>query len=83
MDIHRRQWVPNPATIADQLVNDYRNAKTQAEDPREAMAYGDLDAIGTLASWLGAARDHFEEFQEDDWVALVQELARRAAGLDA
>jgi hypothetical protein len=32
-----------------------------------------------MTSWLATARDHGDEFTEDDWMALVQELARRAA----
>ena len=44
-----------------------------------AVSEGDADAVGTMASWFATAKDHGEEFQEDDWIALVQELARRAA----
>lgn len=65
----RRSWIPDPATIADQLIDDYRN-DTQVDE-------GDLDATSTMASWFETARDHGEEFTEDDWIALVQELARR------
>jgi hypothetical protein len=53
--------------IADQLIADYRNATHEGEGP--------LDALGTIASWQATAADYGEEFQEDDWVSLVQELA--------
>ncbi|WP_374023205.1 hypothetical protein [Mycobacterium sp. HNNTM2301] len=65
----RRSWIPDPATIADQLVEDYRNATDGS--------HGDLDAISTMASWFEIGQGHGEEFTEDDWIALVQELARR------
>jgi hypothetical protein len=52
--MHRRnrKWVPDPATIADQLIEDYRDATQQnPNDPLEARGQGDLDAIGTMESW--------------------------------
>jgi hypothetical protein len=58
--------------IADELIEDYRNATVAGE--------GGLDAIGTMGSWIDAANEHSEEFQEDDRIALMQELACRAAG---
>ncbi|MBV8347815.1 MAG: hypothetical protein JOZ49_09860 [Mycolicibacterium sp.] len=64
-----RKWVPDPAVIADQLIEDYRKADSEE--------LGDLDVLHTLGSWLYTARDHGEQFTEDDWLALVQELARR------
>ena len=33
------------------------------------MIEGDDDAVGTMASWIATARDHGEEFTEDDWIA--------------
>jgi hypothetical protein len=33
-----------------------------------------------MESWQTTARDHGEQFTEDDWLIPVQELARRAAG---
>lgn len=33
--------------------------------------------FSTMVSWIATAKDHGEEFQEDDWIALVQELGRR------
>jgi len=80
--MHRRnrEWVPDPATIADQLIDNYRDATQQnPNDPLEARGQGDLDAIGTMESWQESAEFHGEEFTEDDWLALAQELARRAA----
>ena len=65
-----RKFVPDVAAIADQLVADYRT---------EGEYSGDIDALTTMTSWLATARDHGDEFTEDDWMALVQELARRAA----
>jgi hypothetical protein len=32
-----------------------------------------------LGSWLATAKDHGDQFTEDDWVSLAQELARRCA----
>lgn len=72
--IRRRNWVPDPVTIADHLVADYRNAV-------EGLGY--LDAVETIASWQATAADRGERFTDDDWMALALELARRAAGDDA
>ncbi|MGO9032234.1 hypothetical protein [Mycobacterium sp.] len=68
----RRGWVPPVRVIADQLIADYRGAAIE-----EA---GNLDAGHTIKSWQETAADHGERFTEDDWVTLVQELARRCAG---
>jgi hypothetical protein len=46
-----------------------------------SVSEGDADAVSTMASWIATAKDHGEEFQEDDWIALVQELARRVAAI--
>ena len=46
------------------------------------VSQGDNDSIGTIASWQATARNHGEEFTENDWVTLVQELARRAAAAE-
>jgi hypothetical protein len=62
--MHRRnrKWVPDPATIADQLIEDYRDATQQnPNDPLEARGQGDLDAIGTMESWQESAEFHGEE----------------------
>jgi hypothetical protein len=67
----RRSWVPDVRVIADQLIAGYRGQNEEQ---------GNMDALGTLASWQGMAADHGEEFIEDDLVAVVQELARRCAG---
>ena len=51
--MHRRNrgWVPDPATIADQLIDNYRDATQQnPNDQLEARGQGDLDAIGTMES---------------------------------
>jgi hypothetical protein len=79
--VERRSWVPDVAMIADQLIEDYRTETWGVEGigPDGRVSEGDSDAVGTMASWIAAAKDHGEEFQEDDWIALVQELARRAA----
>lgn len=43
---------------------------------------GFVDGVATMDSWLtSTAQFHGGEFTEDDWLALVLELARRAAGL--
>jgi hypothetical protein len=71
MDMKPRNWVPDVETIPEQLIADYRSANGERQ--------GHLDAIGTMDSWQGTAHVHGEEFTEDDWIALVCELARRAA----
>jgi hypothetical protein len=70
--MQRRQWVPDVAMIADQLIEDYRN--------QEQDGQGDLDALATMEQHQGIARGFGDDFRELDWLALVQELARRAAG---
>jgi hypothetical protein len=78
----RRTWVPDVKMIADQLIDDYRTETWAAEGiggPGSYVSEGDADAVGTMASWIATAKDHGEEFQEDDWIALAQELARRVA----
>jgi hypothetical protein len=57
--------------VADQLIEDYRNATHESE--------GNMDAVSTIDSWHATARAHGDEFTEDDWIALVQELVRRLA----
>ena len=84
--MHRRnrKWVPDSATIADQLIADYCDATQQnPNDPLEARGQVDLDAIGTMKSREESAEFHGEGFTEDDWLALVHELARRAAARSA
>jgi hypothetical protein len=78
----RRAWVPDVKLIADQLILDYRTATWAMETGQMGVSQGDNDSIGTIASWQATARDHGEEFTEDDWVTLVQELARRAAAAE-
>ena len=73
----RRKWVPDVKMIADQLIEDYRTATWAMETGQMGVSQGDNDSLGTLASWLATAKDHGEEFQEDDWIALVRERARR------
>ena len=72
-----RSWEPDVRDMADELIEDYRKA---AEDYRNIPEeQGNEDAMNTIASWLAKAARHGEEFTEDDWVCLVQELARRCA----
>ncbi len=77
--LQRRQWVPDVRVIADQLIADYRTAGPPDVFGECCVEDSDNDALGTMASWLATAADHGEEFQEDDWIALVQVLAGRAA----
>jgi hypothetical protein len=65
--------------IADQLIEDYRTATWAMETGQIGVSQGDNDSLGTIASWQARARDHGEGFTGNDWVDLVQELARRAA----
>jgi hypothetical protein len=76
--VKRREWLPDVKIIADQLIEDYRSSTWTVEGigPDGSVSEGDSDA---MASWLAKARKHCEEFQDDDWIALVQELTRRAA----
>jgi hypothetical protein len=69
--MQRRKWIPDPVVIADELITVYRNADTDDD--------GDLDAISTMTTWQGITQASAEEFTVDDWLAVVQELARRAA----
>jgi hypothetical protein len=78
----RRAWVPDVKLIADQLIKDYRTAKWAMETGQMGVSQGDNDSLGTIASWQATARDHGQEFTGNDWVALVQELARRAAAAE-
>ncbi|OCB38759.1 hypothetical protein A5675_15325 [Mycobacterium malmoense] len=80
--MERRHWVPNVKAIADQLIADYRESTWTLEGlgPEGSVSEGDSDALATMASWIATAHEQGEEFTEDDWIALVQELARRAAG---
>jgi hypothetical protein len=59
--------------IADELIGDYRN-------PSEDDAF--MAAMATLASWKGTAAAKGDEFLENDWIALVLELARQKAAQD-
>jgi hypothetical protein len=56
--MQRRKWAPDPTTIADQLIADYRNATQDSE--------GDLNAISTMESWAATAEAHGDEFTDDD-----------------
>jgi hypothetical protein len=69
MPLKRRKWVPNINEIADQLVDDFRKARDESE--------GSLDVLASLHSWQETAQFHGDEFTEDDWTALVEELVRR------
>jgi hypothetical protein len=78
--IERRKWVPDIKMIADQLVEDYRSSTWSVEGlGPDAVHEGDSDAVGTMASHIATAKDHGEDFTEDDWIALMQELAKRVA----
>jgi hypothetical protein len=44
------------------------------ETGQMSVSQGDNDSLGTIASRQATARDQGEEFTENDWVALVQEL---------
>ena len=75
----RRAWIPDAKLITDQLINDYQTGTWAMESGQMGFSQGDNDSLGTIASWQATGRDHGEEFTENDWAALVQELARRAA----
>ena len=82
--MERRQWVPDIRGIADQLITDYCDAlQEHRRDLSTAICQGDLDAIATMESWWATADAHDEVFTDDDWIALVQELARRAVLVSA
>jgi hypothetical protein len=81
--MERRKWVPDVRCIADQLIKDYRDSEWAVEGigPEGVVIQGDSDALSTLTSWMATAKENGEEFTQDDWIALVQQLAQRAAGL--
>jgi hypothetical protein len=81
--MERRKWAHDVHVMADQLIKDYRDAKQEhSDDPLEAIGEGDLDAIGTMQAWQEVAEFHGEEFRGEHWLALVHELAKRAATAD-
>jgi hypothetical protein len=83
--MQRRNWVPDIAFLAYQLIADYRTATFSVVGidgtTEDRVPEGDLDVLNTMNSWQALARERGDEWQEDDWSALVQELARRAARL--
>lgn len=55
--------------MADEIITGYRDAEDE---------YGGDDAtLSTVASWHAMTQAHGEELKEDDWIVLVQELAKR------
>jgi hypothetical protein len=78
----RRAWVPDVKLIAEQLIKDYRTATWAMESGQMGFSQGDNDSRSTIASWQATARDNGAKFTENDWIALVQELARRAAATE-
>lgn len=82
--MQRRNWVPDVEIVADQLIENYRSAAPSVgrlgRDPsQEAVVEGDVDAINTMTSWIARAEEHGGDWRKDDWFALVQLLAKRAA----
>jgi hypothetical protein len=82
--MQRRNWVSDVEIVADQLIENYRSATLGVGGPgadptRETVIEGDVEAINTMTSWIAKAEQHGGEWQEDDWFALVQVLAKRAA----
>jgi hypothetical protein len=69
--------------MADQLIRDYEDEDYAVEGLTHdgtVAGPGDLDALGTLQSWESTAAEHGETLTRDDLYALIQQLARRAAG---
>ena len=82
--MQRRTWVPDVEVVADQLIENYCSATHSAAgpgaDPDQAtVVEGDVEAINTMTAWIARAEEQGEEWREDDWFALVQVLAKRAA----
>lgn len=76
----RTNWVPDLEAVADELIENYLSAGERGPEPtQDAVIKGDVDAINTMTSWLARAEEQGYEWQEDDWFALVQVLAKRAA----
>ncbi len=65
----RREWVPDPKVMADEVIADYRNAEHGND--------GDDAVLSRVTSWHAMAQAYGEELKEDDWIVLVQELAKR------
>ena len=74
-----RKYVPDVQEIANQLIADYRSSRGAVEGlgVDGITDEGDLDALETMASWIDLTNERGDGFSEDDWIALVQELARR------
>ena len=68
--------------MAEDLIADIRRLDEQltANAAKMTALRDDGDAIGTTESWQDSAEFTGGEFTDDDWLALVQALARQAAG---
>ena len=78
--MQRMNWVPDIEVVADELIENYRSAGGPGADPnRETVIEGDADAINMMTSWIAKAEEQGDDWREDDWFALVQVLAKRAA----
>lgn len=70
-----RNWEPDIAGIAERIVRGYREAVARIDSDYEARSLGDRDAAYTVQALKVTAKDHGDDFTEDDWLALVQHLA--------
>ncbi len=76
--------MPDLEIIADQLIGNYRSGALSVGGPgagptKETVIEGDVGAINTMTSWIAKAEEQGDGWREDDWFALVQVLAKRAA----
>ena len=82
--MQRRNWVPDVEVVADQLIANYRSGALSVGEPgaepsKDAVIEGDAEAINTMTSWIANAEEQGDDWREEDWFALVQALAKRAA----
>lgn len=82
--MQRRNWGPDVEVVAGQLIETYRDATHSAGGPgadpsKETVIEGDVKAINTMTSWITKAEEQGDNWREEDWFALVQVLAKRAA----
>ncbi len=57
--------------MADEVIAGYRDGRDAHE--------GDKAVLSAVMSWHKTAHAHGEELQDNDFIALIQELARRIA----
>lgn len=70
-----RNWEPDIVGITERIVRGYRDAVASTDSDYEARSLGDRDSADTMQALKVTAKDHGDDFTEDDWLELVQHLA--------